>query len=71
MECAVLLNALMYWILTEIPFESDEAKHSIINSVAKVTHGFVPADLQNLCRQVVLSLVKREAELGDSGKVVS
>ncbi|CAO3689833.1 unnamed protein product [Umbelopsis ramanniana] len=54
----------------KIPFESDDAKRGIIHLVAKVTHGFVPADLQNLCRQVVLSLVKREAELGNSGKVV-
>ncbi|KAG2186813.1 hypothetical protein INT44_003039 [Umbelopsis vinacea] len=54
----------------KIPFESDDAKHSIIHQVAQVTHGFVPADLQNLCRQVVMSVVKREAELGDEGSVV-
>ncbi|KAI9290031.1 P-loop containing nucleoside triphosphate hydrolase protein [Umbelopsis sp. AD052] len=54
----------------KIPFENDDAKHSIIHQVAQVTHGFVPADLQNLCRQVVMSVVKREAELGDEGSVV-
>jgi hypothetical protein len=55
----------------EIPFENDNEKNNIIHKVAQVAHGFVPTDLQSLCREVVLSLVKREAKLGDNIALVS
>lgn len=48
-------------ISKEIPFKDQAAKQSIVHQVAQVTHGFVPTDLQSLCRQVVLALVKEEA----------
>ncbi|KAM3579502.1 hypothetical protein VKS41_007958 [Umbelopsis sp. WA50703] len=51
---------------TEIPFENQEVKDKILSRVAQVTHSFVPADLQNLCRQVVLMLVQQDAKSMDS-----
>ncbi|KAG2172751.1 hypothetical protein INT43_000098 [Umbelopsis isabellina] len=40
----------------------------VIGEVAQITHSFVPADLQNLCRQVVLMLVQQDASCADSTK---
>jgi SpoVK/Ycf46/Vps4 family AAA+-type ATPase len=56
---------------TEIPFENQEVKDKILSRVAQVTHSFVPADLQNLCRQVVLMLVQQDAKSMDSTQQVS
>ncbi|KAG0183034.1 hypothetical protein DFQ28_005051 [Apophysomyces sp. BC1034] len=45
-----------------LPFGSDDNRADIIERLSKVTHGFVPSDLQSLCTQVVLQLVKEEAD---------
>ncbi|KAF7725351.1 hypothetical protein EC973_009691 [Apophysomyces ossiformis] len=48
-------------ILTQrLPFESEMKRADIIERVSKVTHGFVPSDLQSLCAHIILQLVKEE-----------
>ncbi|CAO3675126.1 unnamed protein product [Umbelopsis vinacea] len=54
-------ESILHILSKKIPFKDQAAKQSIVHQVAQVTHGFVPTDLQSLCRQVVLALVKEEA----------
>ncbi|KAL1933312.1 hypothetical protein VTP01DRAFT_7402 [Rhizomucor pusillus] len=42
-----------------LPFASSQDRSVIIETVSKSTHGFVPSDLQNLCTQILLQLVKQ------------
>lgn len=42
-----------------LPFASSEDRARILEDVSKSTHGFVPSDLQNLCTQVLLQVVKQ------------
>jgi len=55
-------ESILHILCKKIPFESQASKQSILRQVAQVTHGFVPTDLQSLCRQVVMVLVKQEAQ---------
>ncbi|KAI8878413.1 AAA-domain-containing protein [Backusella circina FSU 941] len=50
-------------IITEnLPFKSHMDRENILFNISRVTHGFVPTDLQNLCAQVVLLLVNENSE---------
>lgn len=48
-------DALSYWL--ELPFGGTD-RYSILQLVAQKTHGFVPSDLQSVCSQVTLQLMK-------------
>lgn len=52
---------LMHFYL-DLPFKSQLDRESILFDVSRVTHGFVPTDLQNLCAQVILLLVNENGE---------
>ncbi|KAG0244831.1 hypothetical protein BGX31_008508 [Mortierella sp. GBA43] len=44
----------------DLPMDPDE-RPRILQKVAKVTHGFVPTDLQSLCTQCALALISKMA----------
>ena len=54
-------------IMTQrIPFNDDydpSNRDQILDKVSRVTHGFVPSDLQSLCTQVVLQLIHQKQDL--------
>ena len=53
-------------IMTQrIPFNHDDPsnRNQILDKVSRVTHGFVPSDLQSLCTQVVLQLIHQKQDL--------
>lgn len=45
-----------------LPFRSVPEKQAILLKVSKITHGFVPSDLQSVCSQVILALIKQGRE---------
>ncbi|KAI7889822.1 P-loop containing nucleoside triphosphate hydrolase protein [Mucor mucedo] len=47
-------------ITKNLPFQSDKERDDILMHVSKITHGFVPSDLQSLSSQVILSLIKQQ-----------
>ncbi|KAI9264680.1 P-loop containing nucleoside triphosphate hydrolase protein [Helicostylum pulchrum] len=50
-------------IITQaLPFCSVQEKEAILLKVSKITHGFVPSDLQSVCSQVILALIKQGRE---------
>lgn len=46
--------------MIDLPFRSDKDRADILLHVSKITHGFVPSDLQSLSSQVILSLIKQQ-----------
>lgn len=50
------------YLLLGLPFESVKEWQEILLHVSKITHGFVPSDLQSLSSQVILSLIKQQQE---------
>ncbi|OBZ87913.1 hypothetical protein A0J61_04039 [Choanephora cucurbitarum] len=49
-------------ITKELPFTSMEDRQSILETMSKRTHGFVPSDLQSLSSQAILLLIKQKSE---------
>ncbi|CAO3622952.1 unnamed protein product [Cunninghamella echinulata] len=72
-ELVVKLPSQKYSILEiltkKLPFVHDE-KESILKQLAHKTHGFVPSDLQSLCSQMILQLVK-EQQLDNNSKNIN
>ncbi|KAI9471992.1 MAG: P-loop containing nucleoside triphosphate hydrolase protein [Benjaminiella poitrasii] len=47
-------------ILTKrLPFESNKKHHAILSSISKITHGFVPSDLESLISLATLTYIKQ------------
>ncbi|KAG2201630.1 hypothetical protein INT46_005726 [Mucor plumbeus] len=49
-------------ITKNLPFDSNLEKEDILRQVSKLTHGFVPSDLQSLTSQVIFLLMKQQQQ---------
>lgn len=50
--------SFIYFIL-DLPFRSLDERADILSQISKLTHGFVPSDLQSLSSQVILRHIKQ------------
>ncbi|CAO3616280.1 unnamed protein product [Mucor hiemalis] len=64
MEIVIKLPEQRYAILQivtkQLPFKSGGERDEILLHISKVTHGFVPSDLQSLSSQAILLLIKNK-----------
>ncbi|KAL7316006.1 hypothetical protein PS15m_005155 [Mucor circinelloides] len=52
--------AILAIVTKNLPFGSDAEKQDILRQVSRLTHGFVPSDLQSLTSQAILLLMKQQ-----------
>lgn len=46
-----------------LPFESFEERQAILEEISKITHGYIPSDLQSVCTQSIMQIIKHEGPL--------
>ncbi|KAI8070071.1 P-loop containing nucleoside triphosphate hydrolase protein [Gongronella butleri] len=64
MTSAAQRQPVLARLLQDLPFSSSDDQRVLVSQLAQRTHGFEPSDLQSLCTQIVLALVKQEQVTG-------